>query len=202
MIKVGLTGGIGSGKSSVSSMLKDMCIPIIDADIISKEVLNLYPEVLSEIRREFGEKYFNEEGKLKRRQLGNHIFSNDAERRKLEKIIIPFIKKEIFIKFEQYNSNGEKICVLDAPTLIEQDLHKSMDVVVLVWVDKETQVKRIKKRDNMNAEDINNRINAQMSLDEKKKKADFIINNSGSIEDTKAQVEAVFIAIKESEGEK
>ena len=93
MFKIGLTGGIGTGKSTVSKLFKDYGIPIIDADIISREVLKKYPEILEDIKNTFNDGFFDENGELKRREFGNYIFKFPNERIAYENIIIPYIKK-------------------------------------------------------------------------------------------------------------
>ncbi|GKX66828.1 dephospho-CoA kinase [Inconstantimicrobium mannanitabidum] len=189
MIKIGLTGGIGTGKSTVSMMLKDANFKIIDADTIAKDVLKKYPQILNEVRVKFGTGFFDWRGEFRRREFGNHIFRFPKERIKYEELVMPYILKEINSEFDKYNKSGEKLVILDAPTLIENNFHENMDFIVLVWVDINTQIGRVKERDKLPNNDIINRINAQMSLEQKKDFADFLINNSGSLVDTKIEVE-------------
>ncbi|KAJ49061.1 dephospho-CoA kinase [Clostridium tetanomorphum] len=189
MIKIGLTGGIGTGKSTVTKMLKEKGIPVIDADVIAREVLNIYPRIVESISENFGPEFIDSYGNLRRREFGNYIFSSEDRRKKYETIIIPYIKKEIFNSFNKHEVKGSKCCILDAPTLIEQNMHKYMDLTVLVWVDKETQIKRIGKRDKLAMDQILNRINAQMPLDDKKVIADFVIYNTLTLENTEMQVD-------------
>ncbi|NLL29888.1 MAG: dephospho-CoA kinase [Clostridiales bacterium] len=191
MIKIGLTGGIGSGKSTVSKMLQDKGFKIIDADVISREVLVKYPEILDKIRIDFGEAFFDWRGEFRRKEFGNHIFRFPKQRKKYEDIIIPYIKKEIFNEFDKYEKSKEKIVILDAPTLIENNLQVDMDFVILVWVDNNTQIIRIKNRDKLSRQDILNRINAQIPLDRKRDYANIIIDNSKDLLKTKAQVDKI-----------
>ena len=196
MVKIGLTGGIGSGKSMVSNMLLASKIKVIDADIISRQVLDNYPEILDRVRKEFGEGYFDWRGEFRRKEFGNQIFRFPKLRIKYENIIIPYIKKEINEAFDRYAQNGEKVVVLDAPTLIENKMHEEMDYIILVYADTNTQIQRIKTRDKLSQVNAISRINSQMSLDEKKKYANIIIDNNGNIADTKVQVEDIIDFIK------
>ncbi|MCR1935291.1 dephospho-CoA kinase [Clostridium tepidum] len=195
IFKIGLTGGIGAGKSTVSEMIKRKNIPVIDADKISREVLKLYPEILIKVKEIFGEEFLDNNGELKRREFGNYIFKNKNKRIEYEKIIMPYIKKETFERIKSLEENREPICVLDAPTLIEQGLYKYMDVNILVWVDKDVQISRVKKRDALSTAEVINRINSQMPMEEKKKFVNYIINNSKDIENTKGELDKIFMEI-------
>ncbi|SHE85596.1 dephospho-CoA kinase [Clostridium fallax] len=191
MIKIGLTGGIGSGKSTVSLMFKSANFPLIDADIIAREVLKKYPEILDKVRMNFGDNFFDWRGEFRRKEFGNHIFRFPKERVKYENIIIPYIKKEIFNEFDNFEKAGEKVVILDAPTLIETKLNEDMDYIILVWVDNKVQLTRLKERDKLTQGEAINRINSQLSLDRKKDFANFIIDNGGSLIETKKQVDDI-----------
>lgn len=191
MIKIGLTGGIGTGKSTVSKMIMASGIKVLDADLVARNVLQVYPEIFQKIRIEFGDGFFDWRGEFRRKEFGNHIFRFPKERIKYEEIIIPYIKKEIYEALKRYEENGEKIIVLDAPTLIENGLHKDMDYVILVYADTNTQIQRVKARDRLSNGDVNTRINSQMQLEEKKKFANIIIDNSGDLASTQKQVEGI-----------
>ncbi|GAA0117463.1 dephospho-CoA kinase [Clostridium senegalense] len=187
-IIVGLTGGIGSGKSTISKMIMEQDISIIDADKISREVLNIYPEILLKIKNEFGEEYFYEDGSLNRKKLGQYVFSSEILKKTLENIIIPYIKREIFDKIKKCRENMEEIAIVDAPTLIENNLQIYMDYVILVMVDEETQILRVIKRDLQSKEEVLKRIRNQLSLEEKIQYADYVIDNSKDLDFTKSQL--------------
>jgi len=196
MLKVGITGGIGSGKSTVTNMLKERSLAIIDADIVAREVFIIYPEIMSRIKEEFGSDFFDNEGKLNRKEFGNYIFKNDIRRKKLEKIMIPFIKAEINHRIEMCQQENLLLCFLDAPTLIENNLHTFMDVNILVWVGGDVQIERVMSRGGLTLEETKDRIRAQMPIDEKKKFADFVIDNGGSIEDTRLQLDLIITQLE------
>ncbi len=189
MIRIGLTGGIGTGKSTISLMLKEANFKIIDADSVARDVLIKYPEILDKVRVEFGEGFFDWRGDFRRKEFGNHIFRFPKQRIKYENIILPYIKNEIMANIEKLQSKGEKIVIVDAPTLIETKLHEEMDYVVLVTADSSTQLQRIKARDKLSNNDALNRVNAQMTLEKKKDFANIIIDNNKDLLYAKEQVD-------------
>lgn len=189
MIKVGLTGGIGTGKSTVSNMLKDAGFNVIDADLIAREVLVKYPEILEKVRAQFGEGFFDWRGDFRRKEFGNHIFRFPKQRVKYENIILPYIKADIMEEIKVLEKNGEKIVILDAPTLIESKMNEDMDIVVLVVADSKAQIQRVRDRDKLSSNDALNRINAQMPLEDKKNYANIIIDNNKDLLYAKEQVD-------------
>ena len=196
MIKVGLTGGIGSGKSTVSAILKNNKFKIIDADNIAKEVLEKNPQILDTVRVEFGAGFFDWSGEFRRKEFGNHIFRFPKQRVKYEQIIMPYIKKYIEEELEDYRKKKEKIVILDAPTLIENKMHEEMDYVILVCADNSVQIRRVMERDKLSKVEAVSRINSQMSMEEKKEYANILIDNNGDLENTKKQVDDLMKFLK------
>lgn len=196
MIKVGLTGGIGSGKSTVSAILKNNKFKIIDSDNIAKEVLEKNPQILETVRVEFGSGFFDWRGEFRRKEFGNHIFRFPKQRVKYEQIIMPYIKKYIENELENYKKKKEKIVILDAPTLIENKMHEEMDYVILVCADNSVQIRRVMERDKLSKVDAVSRINSQMSMEEKKEYANILIDNNGDLENTKKQVDDLMKFLK------
>ncbi|MCL2321312.1 MAG: dephospho-CoA kinase [Oscillospiraceae bacterium] len=201
MIKVGITGGSGSGKTMFCDFLKEKSYPIIYADIISREVHLKYLQMSEKIKATFGEEFFDGEV-LNRKKLGNRIFSNEEDRKKLESIVIPFIIKEIDLRFDEFENQGYKICFLDAPTLFENNLHKKMDYSILIYVDINIQINRIIKRDNISFKQAENMIKSQMNQDEKAKLADFIIINNTTKEYAEEKILEIVKKIEKDHREK
>ena len=196
MIKVGLTGGIGSGKSTVSAILKNNKFKIIDADNIAKEFIEKNPQILDTVRVEFGAGFFDWRGEFRRKEFGNHIFRFPKQRVKYEQIIMPYIKKYIEEELEDYRKKKEKIVILDAPTLIENKMHEEMDYVILVCADNSVQIRRVMERDKLSKVEAVSRINSQMSMEEKKEYANILIDNNGDLENTKKQVDDLMKFLK------
>ncbi len=187
MKKIGLTGGIASGKSTAVNIFKEKGYKIIDSDLIVKDILDNNIEVKKYIIEEFGNDFFKD-GILLKKKFSDYIFDNYNERKKYEDFIMPKIFEKIDEEFLFHERNGEKICILDAPLLIEKNLHKSMDFVVLIFLQKEIQLRRLIFRNNISEDSAMKIINAQMDVNEKKKFSDFIIDNSKSIEELREQI--------------
>ena len=188
MIKIGLTGGIGTGKSTVSSILKGEKFKVIDADEIAKEVIVKNPQILEAVHAQFGAGFFDWKGEFRRKEFGNHIFRFPKQRVKYENIIMPYIKKTLEANIKAYEKKGEKIIIIDAPTLIENNMHNEMDYVILVYADNSVQIQRVMNRDKLTKVEAISRINSQMSMEEKKEYANIIIDNNNDLIDTQKQV--------------
>lgn len=188
---IGLTGGIATGKSTISEMFREKGINVIDADIISREVLDIYPDVLSKIKDTFGHEYILGKG-IDRKKLGMLVFSDKEEREKLEKIIIPYIKQEIYKRVDNCKAHGDNIIIVDAPTLFENNLDKDMNKVILVYLDEELQIMRLMERDELSEQEAEDRISVQLPLDEKKKKSDYVIYNNRDMDFLEEQFNKLF----------
>lgn len=199
---IGLTGGIASGKSTVSSMLKAHGAYIIDADKIAREIVEPGSPVLSRIVECFGKDMLNAEGKLNRKALGNIVFNNPDKLKLLNKITHPEIWRLIKEKIDFISKNADKsIVVVDAAVLLEAGMDVLVDEVWLVCVNEDKQIKRLMDRDHLTAGEAEARIRSQMPVDEKKKYSDRIIDNNGDLEYTKEQVEKLWRHIKNTGGE-
>ncbi|KAJ2924636.1 hypothetical protein H1R20_g12469, partial [Candolleomyces eurysporus] len=179
MLVVGLTGGIATGKSTVSTLLKSRGIPIVDADIIARQVVEPGTPALAKIEAHFGLQVIQADGSLDRKQLGSIIFNDAAQRAKLNAIVHPAVRKAMGWEVVRHWFKGEKICVMDVPLLIEGPLHKMVGKVVVVYCSEEIQLQRLIQRDNSTREDALSRLRSQMPIADKVAYADVVLDNSG-----------------------
>lgn len=186
---LGLTGGIASGKSTISQFFKSRGIPVIDADIVARKVVEPHTTGLNQIVAHFGEGILLSNGELNRKKLGSIIFEDDKKRELLNTILSNEIRQAILDKISHYKAVGEKLIVLDIPLLYEGDYAKLVDCVMVCYVPKKVQLSRLMSRDSLNESDALKRINSQMDLEEKKRLADVVIDNGGTIDETLKQVE-------------
>ena len=187
MLVLGLTGNIGCGKSSVSTIFMENNIKVVDADIVARQIFD-DKNLLNEVFSTFGKSIKNEDGSLNRRALGNIVFNDDEKLILLNNLTHPKIKQKILSKVEEYKNQGEKIVVIDAALLIEDDYIPYIQKLILITCRKEIQINRIIARDNCTKEEAISRINSQMSQEEKVKFADYIIDNSNSFEELQKKV--------------
>ncbi|KAJ3573378.1 hypothetical protein NP233_g2472 [Leucocoprinus birnbaumii] len=190
MLVVGLTGGIATGKSSVSSILKAHNVPIIDADIIAREVVMPGTPGLRKIVKTFGEDVLLPDGSLDRKKLGSIIFPDETKRKQLNSIVHPAVRKAMLWAVVKCWVRGEKWCVLDVPLLIEGPLWKLVGLVVVVYCSPEVQLQRLMLRDNSNETDASARLNSQIPITKKIEYADIVIDNSGTKDELEAKVTA------------
>jgi dephospho-CoA kinase len=185
---IGLTGGIASGKSTVSNMLKEMSITVIDADVEARlAVMNGEP-AYKEIIAEFGKNILLENGEIDRQKLGSIIFHQADKRQRLNEIVHPEVRKRMLEQVEKAKKNKEDVIVLDIPLLFESNLTYMVEKTILVYVNSDIQIQRLMERNNLSPADAQARINSQMPLSEKMELADAVINNNGSLADTKQQL--------------
>lgn len=188
---LGLTGGIASGKSTVSAYFAAHDIPIIDADKVAREVMETDELAVAEIKETFGPEVILENGEVDRAKLGQIIFGNDEKRYQLNNIVHPAIQKRIKEKVDELKVAKEPLVIMDIPLLLEGEYAKTVDEVMVIHVDQKTQINRLLKRNvELSYQDALDRINAQMSLAKKAEQADVVIDNSGSRAETYQQVEA------------
>lgn len=189
---VGLTGGIATGKSTVASLLRGLGARIVDADELAREIVQPGQEAWQEIVAAFGSEFLSEDRTLDREKLRKLVFQDSAARKKLESITHPRIRKLAEARFRELAAEGAEIVIYEAPLLFENQVHLWLRPVVLVTCSAAIQKKRLQDRDRLSEEEIRQHLEAQMSLDEKRKLADFVIENNGDLEELQQQVREVW----------
>mgnify|MGYP001026483453 CR=1 FL=1 len=186
---IALTGGIASGKSTVSAMLAELGAAVVDADRVAREVVLPGTPGLRSVAEAFGQAVLNEDGTLNRKKLGDLVFADEAKRKRLEAILHPEIRRVMEARIADLErENPRRLVVADIPLLYETGLDARYPEVMLVYVPPAIQLERLMKRDGLSPEKARERLNAQLPIDEKKARADWVIDNSGSLEDTRRQV--------------
>ncbi|WP_338777542.1 dephospho-CoA kinase [Metabacillus sp. FJAT-52054] len=196
---IGLTGGIASGKSTVSSLLKELGFPIVDADVIAKEAVDQGKPAYSKIAEVFGHRVLQPDGAIDRAQLGSEIFADPEKRKMLNEIVHPEVRKEMIRQRDESIQQGSKAVILDIPLLFESKLTHFADKSLLVYVTPETQLERLMKRNGYTQKEAQQRIDSQMPLDEKKSLADEVLDNNGTREETEIQLLGILRKWKISE---
>lgn len=180
---IGLTGGIGTGKTTVAKILEDMGIAVVYADQLAREVTQVGSPGLESIKKNFGKEMINDDGTLNRSALGKIVFSDKEKLKTVEQILHPLISARTKEIREGLESENHKIAIYDVPLLFEKKLEKQFDEIALVYCEEKVQRERIFKRDLLEPDEIENRIRSQMPLREKITKSDFVIYNGGSLKE-------------------
>lgn len=188
MYRIGLTGGVGSGKSTVSSYMHELGIPVIDGDKLAREAVIPGSRAMAEMRKAFGPHIFLPDGSLNRLKMGEIVFNDEEKRQKLNSIIHPFIWHRTREELIRAQEDGFPVMVLDMPLLLEISWQLRVEEVWLVEVPLEVQIARVISRDGFTREQVMERIGKQMPTTNKMNYADVIIDNSRSVEDTRRQV--------------
>ena len=198
MLTIGLTGGIATGKSTVSALLRQAGFPIVDADIVAREVVEPGTPTLEKIKLAFGPGIIDN-GVLNRRKLGQIVFEDGAQLKKLNDIMQPAISSAMADKINFWRLQNVPIFVLDVPLLFERDYdkNKSVDKIIVVAASEEMQLSRLENRDQLSNMEARNRVKAQLPMSQKIARADYVIDNNGRIEELQEQVAVLIKKIKE-----
>lgn len=184
---IGLTGGIASGKSTASAYLRELGAAIVDADAISRASTRRGGAAFEAVCAAFGD-ILGADGEIDRRKLGGIVFADEDARRKLNSIVHPAVMAESRAQIENARTSGVKVCILDVPLLFETGMEKLCDETWLIYVPREEQIRRMAERDGLDAAAAAARIDSQMPLEEKLKRADVAIDSSGTIEQTREKL--------------
>jgi len=190
-LKIGLTGGIASGKSTVANMFRERAIPVVDADVAARKVVEPDQKAYQQIVAYFGEGILLKDKTLDRKKLGERIFNDEADRLKLNGIVHPEVRRYMLEHIAVYEQEHAPVIVLDIPLLFESKLTDWVDMTLVVYVPYTLQLERLMARDHLKKHEAEQRIRTQLSLEKKKQWADHVIDNSRTREETERQLEAI-----------
>ena len=197
MIVAGLTGGIASGKTTVAQMFVEEDAWVIDLDELSRFVVEPHKPAWKEIVSHFGEGILHKDGALDRKRIGRIVFGDPKKREELEQIVHPRVLDEYGKRLKQIRQNDrQSIVIADVPLLMEIEMQNRFDKVIVVYVPPESQMMRLVQRNGLTKQAAIDRLGSQMPIDEKVGLADFVIDNSGSLEETRRQVKQVYQTLK------
>jgi dephospho-CoA kinase len=196
MLKIALTGGPGSGKSTVAQMFRDLGAQVIDADEVARAVVSPGQPAWEELRREFGAEFFLEDGSLHRARMAELVFRDAGARAKLNTIVHPRVSREMARRLADLASRGADLVMVEVPLLYEAGLEKNYDAVIVVDAGVEEQVARLAARDGRPAQEAAGILAAQWPLADKKARADFVVDNGGALTATRVQVKNLWQQLK------
>jgi dephospho-CoA kinase len=195
MLKVGLTGGIGSGKTTVTNLFKDLGVHIIDTDIIAHDLVSSEQNVLNEIIETFGQTVVSKNGSLDRQKLAQIVFHNQPEKKRLENILHPKIREEVNKQLQTINhdindnKSQARYSIIVIPLLLETDFRDLIDRILVVMANEDIRIERVKQRDHRNMNDIRSIIGNQVNDEKRLAEADDIIKNNSNIKDLDSQIQ-------------
>ncbi|WP_412521055.1 dephospho-CoA kinase [Staphylococcus simulans] len=199
---IGLTGGIGTGKSTVSELLAIHGFKIVDADVAAREAVEKGSEGLAQVRQVFGDEAIDENGEMNRKYVGEIVFNDQKMREKLNQIIHPIVRTLMEKQKEAYLNEGFNV-IMDIPLLFENNLQDTVDETWLVYASESIQVERLMERNDLTLEEAKARVYSQISIDKKRRMADRVIDNRGTMLELKQNLEALLMEegyIQSSEG--
>jgi dephospho-CoA kinase len=197
ILKIGVTGGIGSGKSAVCSFFAKLGIPALFADDIAKELSSTDSTIRKRLIALLGESAFQTNGSLNRSFIASEMFSNKSLKQKVESIVHPCVEKEIERQIKELANRGRPIVIVEAALIYEAGLHKKLDAVVVVDADESVRISRVRKRDVVSEDAVRSRMTAQLDVKKKLEKADYIIYNNGNLEELESKVQFLYIVFKQ-----
>lgn len=176
---IGLTGGIASGKSTFAALLRKRGVPVVDADALARAVVAPGSPAIARVVEAFGPGALRSDGSLDRAFLAARVFSDEAERRRLEAITHPAVRRAMLAEVEDLAARGHDLVFYDVPLLYEAGLSEALDSVVVVFTPRTVQMERLRRRDGLPEEQALGRLSAQLPIDEKAARADFVVDNQG-----------------------
>lgn len=203
MLEVGLTGGIATGKTVVRRRFESRGVPTLDADAVVHRLLGSGTDVAREVETRFGRSVIAEDGSVNRKALGALVFDEAAARKDLEAIVHPRVFEAISDFFGASREQGAEVAVVDAALMYETGSYRKYDRIIVAYCPRALQTERLMERDGLSREEAERRIGAQIPVEEKRDRADYVIDTSGSLEETRARADSVLEQLlKESEEKK
>lgn len=192
MLKIAITGGAGSGKSTVARMFEKLGAPVLDADAAAREAVAVGTPAWQELRRLFGEEYFQPDGELDRGKMAKLVFADPEARQRLNAIVHPRVAQEIQARLQDLEQQGAPLALVEVPLLFEAGLAAAYDRVIVVYVDPDDQARRLQARDGRGPEEIAGILKAQWPLNDKAAQADFVVDNRGPLRNTRRRVQEIW----------
>ena len=192
LLRIGVTGGIGSGKSEVCRIFEQLGIPVLSADTIAKEISNYDPRAKQLLVGLLGSQTYTADGALDRTYVASKVFTNKAIQKKVNAIIHPRVEEEVERRFSEMEKKGARMGIVEAALIYEAGLDRVLDAVVVVDASRETRVDRVVKRDGTTASDVEKRMNAQLHPKTKLKNADYVIHNDGTVNGLEQKVRFLY----------
>lgn len=195
---IGLTGSIATGKSTVAKRLKELGLPIVDADEVARQVVEPGSETLAAIHAAFGDDALLPDGSMNREAIGRHIFGDSQKREQLNSIIHPAIRQEMLRQRDHHIASGASIVIMDIPLLFESKLQHFVDRILVVGTSEATQLKRLMERNSLSEEEARQRIQSQIAVQQKMDQADDVLVNEGTVEELYEKVDTLVTTWKDS----
>lgn len=199
---VGVTGGIATGKTTFAQALRALGVPVLDADALARDAVKPGSAALAEIVREFGEEVLAPDGSLDRKRMAARVFSDPAARHRLEAIVHPAVRRAMAEETARLGAAGHEIVFYDTPLLFEVGLERLLDSVVVVFAPPEVQRARLVARDGLTPDEADARLAAQLPIEEKAARADFVVDNTGAVADLGPKAERLLADLRRGLGRK
>jgi dephospho-CoA kinase len=197
MLKIAITGGAGSGKTTVARIFTELGTEVLDADQVAREAVAVGEPAWRELRRLYGDDYFNPDGSLNRSKLAARVFADPEERRRLDGVIHPRVAAALQARVAELAGRGVKLVLVDVPLLFETGREAAFDRVIVVTAPQNQRIRRLRERDGRGEEEIRGILAAQWPLKDKAARADYVVDNGGAPAETRRQVEAIWRQLQE-----